>query len=85
MRADPVSFTVRARISARQFSFQHGSMLGALDQGLTLLSAGMSDVRIVDADGRLHSPASLHQLLFGPRIPAQTAVTEPAALGKLAA
>lgn len=60
-----MSFTVRARVSARQFSFQHLSMLGALDQSLTLLSAGMSDVRIVDANGRIFSPTSFHQVLFG--------------------
>lgn len=80
-----MNFTVRARVSARQFSFHHGSMLGALDQSLTLLTAGMSDVRIVDADGRTHSPASLHQLLFGSRVVAATPVVEIPVIGKLAA
>lgn len=80
-----MSFTVRARVSARQFSFQQGSMLGALDQSLSLITAGMSDVRIVDAEGRVHSPASLHQLLFGQRIVEKPPVPASIAIDQLAA
>jgi hypothetical protein len=70
-----VSFTVRARVSARQFSFEHRSMLGALDQSLSLLISGMSDVRIVDADGRAHTPSALQALLFGARATLQDAIS----------
>lgn len=80
-----MSFTVRARVSARQFSFEQGSMLGALDQSLSLITAGMSDVRIVDAEGRVHSPASLHQLLFGQRVAAKSPVPAPMTVDQLAA
>ncbi|NEU13909.1 hypothetical protein G3T14_17500 [Methylobacterium sp. BTF04] len=80
-----MSFTVRARVSARQFSFHHGSMLGALDQSLSLLTAGMSDVQIVDANGRSHSPASLHQLLFGARVVVAAPAVETLETVKLAA
>lgn len=62
-----MSFTVRARVSARQFSFQHRSLLSALDQSLSLLVSGMSDVRIVDAAGLAHTPCALQSLLFGTR------------------
>lgn len=62
-----MSFTVRARVSARQFSFQHRSLLSALDQSLSLLVSGMSDVRIVDAAGLAHTPSALQSLLFGAR------------------
>lgn len=62
-----MSFTVRARVSARQFSFQHHSLLSALDQSLSLLVSGMSDVRIVDAAGLAHTPSALQSLLFGVR------------------
>lgn len=74
-----MSFTVRARVSARQFAFQHRSMLGALDQSLSLLTAGMSDVRIVDADGRVHSPGAFQALLFGTHTPALDATPQPVA------
>ncbi|KQP07736.1 hypothetical protein ASF28_11465 [Methylobacterium sp. Leaf99] len=70
-----MSFTVHARVSLRALSYQHGSILGALEQGLSLLTAGMSDVRIVDSGGRSHSPTALYAQLFGPR----AAVAAPAA------
>lgn len=66
-----MSFTVSARVSARQFAFQHRSVLGALDQSLSLLTAGMADVRITDAEGVVHCPAALQARLFGSRAPAQ--------------
>lgn len=62
-----MSFTVHARISLRALSYQHGSIVSALEQGLSLLTAGMSDVRIVDASGRSHNPTVLYARLFGPR------------------
>ncbi|MFD0933767.1 hypothetical protein [Methylobacterium trifolii] len=79
-----MSFTVCARVSARRFVYQHGSMLSALDRGLSLLTAGMSDVQIVDGNGRTQTPAALYQSLFGagssldmpatPQVPAITAI-----------
>ncbi|MCJ2081049.1 hypothetical protein [Methylobacterium sp. J-090] len=62
-----MSFTVHARVSLRALSYQHGSIVSALEQGLSLLTAGMSDVRIVDSAGRSHSPTTLYAQLFGPR------------------
>lgn len=77
-----MSFTVHARISLRALSYQHGSIVGALEQGLSLLTAGMSDVRIVDAGGRSHTPTALYAQLFGPRAAAAvpTVEAEPAIL-----
>jgi 3-oxoacyl-(acyl-carrier-protein) synthase len=59
-----VSFTVTARASARRFAYQHASLLNALDQGMSLIAAGMADVRIADGDGLAHSPAELYQRMF---------------------
>ena len=61
-----VSFTVSAGTPSQVYSWQHGSMMSALEQGLSLLTAGMDDVRIVDSEGRSHSPATLYQRMFGP-------------------
>jgi signal recognition particle GTPase len=69
-----VSFTVHARVSLRALSYQHGSILSALEQGLSLLTAGMSDVRIVDAGGRSHSPMALYAQLYAPRVVAEPAI-----------
>lgn len=66
-----VSFTVSAGTAPRVYSWQHGSMLSALEQSLSLTTAGMADVRITDSEGRAYSPASLYQMLFGPRPAAQ--------------
>ncbi|MGU3359971.1 hypothetical protein ACLBWX_06515 [Methylobacterium sp. M6A4_1b] len=76
-----MSFTVSARVSERCFSFHHSSILGAVDQGWSLKIAGMTDVRITDADGRVHCPDALHQHLFGLRghAHADMAVTKLAA------
>lgn len=60
-----MSFTVTARLSARRFTYQHASVLNALDQGMSLIAAGMADVRIADASGRARTPAALYQSLFG--------------------
>ena len=62
-----MNFTVTARISAQRFSHHYNSMLDALEQGLSLQASGLSDVRIVDADGQARTPAAIYQLLFGPR------------------
>ncbi|KQP31231.1 hypothetical protein ASF49_11735 [Methylobacterium sp. Leaf104] len=76
-----MSFTVSARVSERCISFRHSSILGAVEQGWSLMTAGMTDVRITDADGRVHCPDALHRHLFGPR---GQALAE-AAMTKLAA
>ncbi|KQO71150.1 MULTISPECIES: hypothetical protein [unclassified Methylobacterium] len=62
-----MSFTVSARVLERCFSFRHSSVLGAVEQGWSLMIAGMTEVRITDASGRVHCPNALHQHLFGPR------------------
>ncbi|GJE69867.1 hypothetical protein [Methylorubrum podarium] len=62
-----MSFTVSAGTASRVYSWQHGSLLTALEQGLSLTTSGLSDVRIVDSEGRSHSPAALYQRMFGPR------------------
>ncbi|KQO93996.1 hypothetical protein ASF33_14580 [Methylobacterium sp. Leaf92] len=62
-----MSFTVSAGTASRVYSWQHGSLLSALEQGLSLTTSGMSDVRIVDSEGRSHSPAALYQRVFGPQ------------------
>lgn len=76
-----MSFTVSARVSERCFSFRHSSILGAVEQGWSLMIAGMTEVRITDASGRVHCPNALHQHMFGPRGPAlpEAAVTKLAA------
>ena len=60
-------FTVTARISAQRFTHSYNSMLAALEQGLSLQASGLSDVRIVDADGRAQTPAAIYAFLFGPK------------------
>ncbi|MGT2486237.1 hypothetical protein ACU4GA_10230 [Methylobacterium oryzae CBMB20] len=44
-------FTVTARLSARRFAYQHASVLTALDQGMSLIAAGMAEVTITDGSG----------------------------------
>jgi hypothetical protein len=80
-----VSFTVHARLSLRALSYQHGSIVSALEQGLSLLTSGMSDVRIVDAGGRSHNPTTLYAQLFGPRTAAESTVDARAPILPLAA
>lgn len=58
-------FTVSARVAARRFAYQHASVLTALDQGMSLIAAGMADVTITDGSGRTRSPGALYQSLFG--------------------
>lgn len=60
-----MSFTVTAGAAPRVYSWQHGSMLSALEQGLSLATSGMADVQITDGQGRRYSPAALYQVLFG--------------------
>lgn len=60
-----MNFTVSARLSARRFAYQHASVLAALDQGMSLIAAGMADVTITDGDGRSRTPAAMYQSLFG--------------------
>ena len=52
-------------LSARRFAYQHASVLSALDQGMSLIAAGMADVTITDGNGRARTPAALYQSLFG--------------------
>lgn len=68
-----MNFTVSARIAARRFAYQHASVLTALDQGMSLIAAGMADVTITDGSGQTRSPAALYQSLFGGRANAQQA------------
>ena len=63
-----MSFTVTARVSARRFSYQHASLLSALDQGMSLIAAGMADVLIADVSGLAKTPADLYRNLFGESI-----------------
>ena len=58
-------FTVTARLSARRFAYQHASVLTALDQGMSLIAAGMAEVTITDGSGEARTPAALYQSLFG--------------------
>ena len=60
-----MNFVVSARISARRFVYHHTSMLNALDQGMSLLVAGMADVRITDGSGLAWTPSDLYRHLFG--------------------
>ncbi|MGV7030506.1 hypothetical protein [Methylobacterium symbioticum] len=59
-----MSLTVSARVDGRPVFFQHVSMIGALDQAMTLLAAGMSDVVIADGGGQVSTPAIAYQSLF---------------------
>lgn len=58
-------FTVTTRLSARRFAYQHASVLTALDQGMSLIAAGMAEVTITDGSGEARTPAALYQSLFG--------------------
>ncbi len=64
-----MNFTVSARLAARRFAYQHASVLNALDQGMSLIAAGMAEVTITDGSGRGRSPAALYQSLFGAGLP----------------
>ncbi|MCJ2057959.1 hypothetical protein MKL09_15500 [Methylobacterium sp. J-048] len=60
-----MSFTVTAHKSARRFTYQHASLLNALDQGMSLIAAGMGHVLIADGNGLARTPADLCRHLFG--------------------
>lgn len=68
-----VSFIVTARHTARDVSFQRGSMLAALEQALTLVSSGMEGVLIRDSSGRSHTPAEFSRALLDARTGKKTA------------
>lgn len=77
---DPlVSFTVTAGAAPLVYSWQHGSMLSALEQSLLLATADMAEVRITDGEGRAYSPAALYQMLFGQKPVARETATAPRA------
>lgn len=60
-------YTVSARCTAGRRDHRHASLLSALDQAMSLVAAGRSEVVIVDGDGQSVTPAALYQTLFGPR------------------
>ena len=62
-----MSFTVRARLSARSFTSDRISVLSALEQSLSLEASGMADVHIIDENGYRRTAAEVYDLLFGPR------------------
>lgn len=70
----PVNYTVAARCAVGRRDHRHASLLSALDQAMSLSAAGLSEVAIIDGDGRSVTPGALYRTLFGPR-PA----TQPAA------
>jgi hypothetical protein len=74
-----VSFIVTARRSAREVSFQRGSMLAALEQALTLVSSGMDGVLIRDSSGRSRTPAEFSRALLDARPGSETTGTARAA------
>lgn len=62
-----MTFTVRARLSVRRFTYHRNSLLSALEQSLSLEAAGMADVHIVDGNGCRRTANEVYELLFGPR------------------
>ena len=66
--------------SARDLSYRHHSMLGALEQGLALLSCGMENVRITDIHGRRRTPAEFSRVVFEGRDAAASDTRSPARL-----
>ncbi|GLS43708.1 hypothetical protein [Methylobacterium brachythecii] len=74
-----MSFTVTARHHARDVSFQRGSLLAALEQALTLASAGMEGILVRDGSGRSRTPAELSRELFTAGTGRDTAAPQPRA------
>jgi hypothetical protein len=70
-----VNYTVTARCAVGRRDHGHASLLSALDQAMSLIAAGLTEVAIIDGDGRARTPGALYQALFGPR----PAVREPKA------
>jgi len=62
-----VNYIVTARCAAGRRDHRHASLLSALDQAMSLVAAGRSEVAIIDGDGRSRTPGALYQALFGPR------------------
>lgn len=75
-----MSFTVTARHHARDVSFQRGSMLAALEQALTLASAGMEGVLVRDGSGRSRTPAELSYALLAASPGRAAAALQPRAV-----
>lgn len=67
----PVNYTVTARCTVGRRDHRHASLLAALDQAMSLSAAGLSEVAIIDGDGRSVTPGALYRTLFGPRPAAQ--------------
>jgi hypothetical protein len=74
-----VSFTVTARHQSRDVSFQRGSMLAALEQALTLASAGMEGVLVRDGSGRSRTPVELSRELLAGAPDRDTSASQPRA------
>lgn len=62
-----MNYTVTARCAAGRRDHGHASLLSALEQALSLAAAGLTEVAVVDGDGRARTPGALYQTLFGPR------------------
>lgn len=62
-----MSFIVSARTASRDITTQHVSMLAALERAFILAGSGLTEVRITDHRGRVHSPTELSRLLLGAR------------------
>lgn len=58
-----MSFIISARASSGEVRYRRNSMLGALEQGLSLSSVGMDDVIVTDLRGRRYTPAEFSRLL----------------------
>ncbi len=62
-----MNYTVTARCAAGRRAHGHASLLAALDQAMSLVAAGLTEVTVIDGDGRARTPGALYQALFGPR------------------
>ena len=76
-----MSFIVSASTPSRNISYRHRSMLAALEQGLTLLSCGLENVRITDLAGRQRTPAEFSRVVFEGR---EAAAGASSGIGRLA-
>jgi len=62
-----VNYIVTARCAAGRRDHRHASLLSALDQAMSLVAAGRSEVAIIDGDGRSRTPgAEMREPFAGP-------------------
>ncbi len=59
-----MTYIVSASDRDRKLQYRHGSMMSALQQGLTLLGCGLNDVCITDLDGNRRTPAEFTRFLM---------------------